>query len=167
MISELSSQPITNNNNIIYNNSLRNHEINNREVGGISVRVLDGDIDEDTHTQLMSEFTPENVNSVISEAPACDHAMISETPILISEAPACDHAMISEESLSEDSKFYLLPLLRQALVKLAKEEYHSTVLDLDEFVREFNSRTPDYKKSLGLVAVGNEARKMKIRGWRL
>ena len=149
MISELSSQPITNNNNIIYNNSLRNHEINNREVGGISVRVLDGDIDEDTHTQLMSEFTPENVNSVISEA------------------PACDHAMISEESLSEDSKFYLLPLLRQALVKLAKEEYHSTVLDLDEFVREFNSRTPDYKKSLGLVAVGNEARKMKIRGWRL
>jgi hypothetical protein len=61
---------------------------------------------------------------------------------------------------------YLLPLLRQALVKLAKEEYHSTVLDLEEFVRDFNGRTPDYKKSLGSVAVGNEARKLKMRGWR-
>jgi len=73
--------------------------------------------------------------------------------------------MISEESYSVDGTTYLLPLLRQALVKLAKEEYHLTVLDLDKFIRDFNHRTPDYKKSLGCVAVGNEARKLKMRGW--
>lgn len=84
-----------------------------------------------------------------------------------SEPLVIDYSLNSEESGSEDGKIYLLPLLRQALVKLAKEEYHLTVPDIDEFVRNFNSRTPDYKKSLGYVAVGNEARKLKMRGWRL
>jgi len=93
--------------------------------------------------------------------------MNSETPLLNSEPLVIDYSLNSEESWSEDGKIYLLPLLRQALVKLAKEEYHLTVPDIDEFVRNFNSRTPDYKKSLGYVAVGNEARKLKMRGWRL
>ena len=76
------------------------------------------------------------------------------------------HDLNSEESLSLDGNIHLLPLLRQALFKFAKEEYHSIVIDFDEFVRNFNHKTPDYKKTLGVLAVENEARKLKMRGWR-
>jgi hypothetical protein len=125
------------------------------------------DLARESHAKNKAEIYPENVNSVISEALACDHALNSETPLLNSEPLVIDYSLNSEKPQTEEGAEYLLPLLRQALVKLAKEEYHSTVLDLDEFVRNFNSRTPDYKKSVGPVAVGNEARKLKMRGWRL
>src|SRR5665811_1624082 len=76
------------------------------------------------------------------------------------------HDLNSEESLSLDGNIHLLPLLRQALFKFAKEEYHSIIIDFNEFVRNFNHKTLDYKKTLGGLAVENEARKLKMRGWR-
>jgi hypothetical protein len=167
MNSEKTSTPIQNNNDKIDNNNLRNHKIEDKGVDVNSVRVIEGELDQETHAKIKSEIYPKNMNSVNSEPAACDHACEFRDPILNSEPAACDQVVNSEESVSENSKFYLLPLLRQALVKLAKEEYHSTVPNLDEFVRNFNSRTPDYKKSLGPVAVGNEARKLKMKGWRL
>jgi hypothetical protein len=126
--------------------------------------IVEGSIDEETHAKIMNEIS---VNYVNSEPTASDHALNSETPILNSKPNDSDHILISDESESIEAKMYLLPLLRQALVKLAKEEYHSTVLDLDEFVRDFNHKTPDYKKTLGALAVENESRKLKMKGWRV
>lgn len=153
-----------NNNNNTDNNKLRNQKNNISGVAGKSMCVVEGSIDEETHAKIMNEIS---VNSVNSEPTASDHALNFETPILNSKPTDSDHILISDESESIEAKMYLLPLLRQALVKLAKEEYHSTVLDLDEFVRDFNHKTPDYKKTLGALAVENESRKLKMKGWRV
>ena len=166
MNSELSSLPIPIDNSVVYNNNLRNQESSNMGVGGISACVLEGEIDEETHAELRDGFSPENMNSENSEAPVCDHARDFSDPVLNSEAPVCDHAMNSEESLSVYGNMHILHLLRRALIKLAKTAYHSIVLDLDEFIRDFNSRTPEYKKTLGSFVVENEARKLNIVGWR-
>lgn len=108
------------------------------------------------------------------EPPNSDHAFEfrriltnSENPILNSESSDDDNTLNSEKSKAVDTKVYLIPILRKALIKLAKTEYHSTVLDLDEFTRDFNSRTPEFKGTLGSFVVDNEARKLKITGWRL
>jgi hypothetical protein len=85
---------------------------------------------------------------------------------LISESSDNVHDLNSEKTQAVGTKVYLIPLLRQALLKLAKTEYHSTVLDLDDFVRNFNSRTPEFKKTLVSFVVENEARKLKIVGWK-
>ena len=50
--SENTGQPLMIDNSIVYNNNLRNQESSNNGVGGISVCVLEGEIDEDTHAKL-------------------------------------------------------------------------------------------------------------------
>jgi len=170
LISEKSSQQLPNNNNIIYINNLRNHENDNRGVAGISVCVLGCGIDEGTHAKLMSEFTPENGISVISEAPACDHAMISENMGLTSEPTDNDNVLNSETHiLNSEPKILnsdIVSLLKRALNKFAWDEYHGTVSDIDEFARRFNSKVPEYHKVLGRDAIGYNANKLHMRGWR-
>ncbi len=85
---------------------------------------------------------------------------------MISESYDNVHDLNSEKTQAVGTKVYLIQLLRQALLKLARTEYHSTVLDLDDFVRNFNSRTPEFKKTLVSFVVENEARKLKIVGWK-
>jgi len=169
MKSELSCQPTTIDNSIIYNNKLRFQESSNNGVGGISACVLEGEIDEDTHTELWGVYYEKNAGFVKSEPAASVHVLKSDEirdPVLKSEPAASVHVLKSEESLSVDGNIHLTPLLIQALTKLAKNEYHSTVFDLDIFVRNFNSRTPEFKKTLGSFVVENEARKLKITGWK-
>ncbi len=166
MNSEKTSQSITNNNKIIDNNNLRNHKMEDKGGDDNSPCVSSSRDETKTHTKLNSGFSPENVNSVNSEPLACDHAHEFREPVLISEAPACDIVVISEETATEDNDIYLIPLLRSALVKHAKEEYHLTVPNLDEFIRSFCNKIPEYQKSLGKFAVENEARKLKMKGWR-
>jgi hypothetical protein len=78
--------------------------------------------------------------------------------------PSTDNDLVSGSEF-EENKMHLLPLLHKALVKLAKDEYHSIVPDMDEFTRAFNKRDPEYRKSLGQMAIENEARILKMRGW--
>jgi len=95
-----------------------------------------------------------------------DNTLDSGSVILDPRPTDNDNTLNSDKTQASGGNVHLIPLLRQALIKLAKNEYHSTVLDLDEFIRDFNQRTPDYKKTLGTFPVGNEARKLKIVGWR-
>jgi len=99
LISELSSQQITNNNNNIYNNKLRIQENNN--IGGVDISVCVAECrpDEETHTKLIEAFFSENMNSVNSESSASDHALNSElfsTNSMNSESSASDHVLNSE-----------------------------------------------------------------------
>ena len=172
MKSEKPSLPLLVNNNTVYNNNIRLQESSNNGVAGISVCVVDGEIDEDTRKKLIGPYSEKNANSMKSESPDSDctlqsecNPVKSETVVLKSESLDSDMTLQSEKSQAVDNKVYLIPLLRQALVKLAKTEYHSTVLDIDEFTRNFNSRTPEYKKGLGSFVVENEARKLKKLGW--
>jgi hypothetical protein len=71
---ELSCQPTTINNNIVYNNNLRFQENSNNGVGDISVRVLEDRVYEDTHAKQRAEFPPQNMKSVKSEPLASVHA---------------------------------------------------------------------------------------------
>ncbi len=57
-------------------------------------------------------------------------------------------------------------LLRRALITFAKEEYNGTVSDIDEFTRNFNKKVPEYKKALGQDAIGYNANRLHVRGWR-
>jgi hypothetical protein len=67
---------------------------------------------------------------------------------------------------SHENNSGLLALLRKALVKFARDEYKGIVPDLDEFIRMFNAKVPEYKKTLGPVAVGYNAKQLHMRGWR-
>jgi len=60
----------------------------------------------------------------------------------------------------------LIRLMRLALVKFAWDEYKGTVRDIDEFVRKFNAKVPEYCKALGRDAVGYNANQLHMRGWR-
>ncbi len=173
MKSEKPSQPLSINNDIVYNNNIRLQESSNNGVGGISVCVVVGEIDEDTRAKLIDPYSEKNANSMKSESLNSDctlqsgcNPVKSGTVVLKSESADNGNTLNSEEPQAVGNKVYLIPLLRQALVKLAKTEYHSTVLDIDEFTRNFNSRTPEYKKGLGSFVVENEARKLNIVGWR-
>src|SRR5664280_2413882 len=172
MKSEKPSQPLPINNDIVYNNNIRLQESSNNGVGGISVCAVVGEIDEDTRAKLIDPYSEKNANSMKSESLNSDctlqsgcNLVKSGTVVLKSESADNGNTLNSEEPQAVDNKVYLIPLLRQALVKLAKTEYHSTVLDIDEFTRNFNSRTPEYKKGLGSFVVENEARKLKKLGW--
>lgn len=57
-------------------------------------------------------------------------------------------------------------LMRRALIKFAREEYNGIVSDIDEFIRMFNKKVPEYKKALGQDAIGYNANKLHMRGWR-
>ncbi|MCO5381777.1 MAG: hypothetical protein NHB15_06560 [Methanosarcina barkeri] len=60
----------------------------------------------------------------------------------------------------------IISLLKRALIKFAWDEYKGTVQDIDEFIRNFNKRVPEYKKSLGPDAIRYNAEKLHKRGWR-
>jgi hypothetical protein len=86
---------------------------------------------------------------------------------LNSEAHACDHGLNSEPSeirVSHNSD--LISLLKKALIKFAFDDYKGVVSDIDDFIRRFNQRVPEYKEALGIDAVGYNAKKLHIRGWR-
>ena len=190
--SELSSQLMPTNNNNNNNNTLRNHEIKNIGAAGISACVYDADAGEKkhakTHAKIGGAFSGKNANFVNSEAHACDHADDFSDPILNSESTDSGHILNSEHGVmnseisesadndhglnSETSEIKtpadsdLIGLLKRALKKFAWDEYHGTVQDVDEFVRIFNTRVPEYCKSLGRDAVGFNATKLQMRGWR-
>lgn len=67
----------------------------------------------------------------------------------------------------ENSDSGTVGLLKRALNKFAWDEYHGTVVDIDEFARKFNSKIPEYSRSLGFDAVSLNAQKLSSRGWRL
>lgn len=125
--------------------------------------VLEGRVDEDTRAKLTEAFSEKNANSLNSEPPNSDHASEFRRILTNSEKLVLN----SEKSQVVGTKIHLIPILRKALIKLAKTEYHNTVLDLDEFTRDFNSKTPEFKGTLGSFVVENEARKLKITGWRV
>jgi hypothetical protein len=57
-------------------------------------------------------------------------------------------------------------LMRSALIKFAREEYNGIVSDIDEFIRMFNKKVPEYQKALGRDAIGYNANKLHMRGWK-
>jgi len=57
-------------------------------------------------------------------------------------------------------------LLKKALIKCALDEYKGVVPDIDEFIRMFNNKTPEYKNAFGKDAVGFNANKLHMRGWK-
>lgn len=74
---------------------------------------------------------------------------------------------IYEPNVSLEDKaniFAVVGLLKKALRKLAKEEYHSAVDDLPSFVNEFNQKRPEYEQRLGYQIVYEEAGKLKQWG---
>ena len=172
--SELSSQPTTINNNIVYNNNLRIQENGNNEVSDIYVCVTEGRVDEETHAKLRAEFSPKNMNSVDSEALASVHALEFSDPVLNSEASASDQALNSEtrkmNSEASASNHALnsatVSLLKKALIKFAWDEYKGVVPNIDEFIRMFNNKIPAYKKAFGKDVVGFNANKLHMRGWK-
>jgi len=172
--SENTGQPLTIDNSIVYNNNLRNQESSNNGVGGISLCVTAGRVDEETHAKQRAEFSPENMNSVNSEPLASDHAFEFSVPVLNSEAPAIDQVLNSEtckmnsEPLASDHALNsdTVSLLKKALIKCALDEYKGVVPDIDEFIRMFNNKTPEYKNAFGKDAVGFNANKLHMRGWK-
>lgn len=112
--SELSGQPLTNNNDIICNNNLRNQKMEDIE-------------DIAAAKNNSSSEIKDPINHVDSE---------------------------------------IVSLLKRALIKFAWDEYNGTVPDIDEFIRMFNNKIPEYKKALGMVAVGFNSNKLHMRGWR-
>jgi len=175
------SQPILIDNSLVYNNNVGIKESSNNRGGSNCEYVLGAEIDEDTHTENRGALILEkSANSLDSGSTDNDNDFgfrlipaDSGSCILDSGSTDNDNTLDSGSGLFDsekapvaDGNVHLIPLLRHALIKLAKNEYHSTVLDLDKFTRDFNQRTPEFKKTLGSFPVDNEARKLKIVGWR-
>ena len=150
--SEKSIQPITNNNNKNDNNKLRTQEMENREGGEKKNSLSLPATDNHTHISEHALKNVNSVNSVNSEPTASDQALNSE-PIKMNSEPI---------KMNSD----IVSLLKRALIKFAWDEYNGTVLDIDEFIRNFNNQVPEYKKALDVDVVGHIANKLHMRGWR-
>jgi hypothetical protein len=96
------SQPLPINNEIVYNNNIRLQESSNNGVDGISVCVVEGEIEEDTCAKLIGPYSEKNANSMKSESPDTDKTLQSGcnpvksgTVVLKSESPDADKTLQS------------------------------------------------------------------------
>ena len=154
--SEKTIQTITNNNNKNDDNKLRNHKIEDKVESEKNNNISSQEMDINTY---VSEHAPKNmnsVNSVASEPATSDQTLNSEPTKLNSETSEIRNHVNSD----------IVSLLKRALIKFAQDEYSGIVQDTDEFIRMFNKRVPEYKKALGPDAVGYNANKLHMRGWK-
>ena len=154
--SEKSIQLIPNNNNKTNNNKLRNHKMEDKEGGEKNNSLSFPAMDNNTH---VSEHTLKNVNSVnsVNSEPSANDPALNSEPIKMNSEPSEIKSYVNSDIIS---------LLKRALIKFAWDEYKGTVQDIDEFIRNFNKQVPEYKKSLGPDAIGYNANKLHMRGWK-
>ncbi len=81
---------------------------------------------------------------------------------MISECNPLDDGGVTYGSIGytqgDDKSIYeAVELLKRALIKYSKREYHSTVESVLRFVASFNEKTPEYEKRLGYERVLKEA----------
>ena len=161
--------------------NLRNHEKEDKGGSEKNTCVSSLQLDSNTHAYKHTLKTVNSVNSVNSEPPACDHALKFRDPVLNSEPPVCGNGLNSEKPVLNSEKPGLnsepsasdqalnsdiVSLLKRALIKFAWNEYNGIVPDIDEFIRRFNTKVPEYIKALGSVAVGFNANRLHMRGWK-
>lgn len=147
---------ISNNNNKICDNKLRNHKKEDKGESEKNNNLCSPETENNTYA---SEHTPKTVNSVDSvnyEPLASDQGLISEPLEMNSETSEI------KSSLNSGT----IGLMKRALVKFARDEYKGTVSDIDEFTRRFNKKVPEYKESLGRDIIDYNANKLHIRGWK-
>jgi DNA primase len=157
------NQLISNNNKNIDNNKVKNQKM--EEKGGIeNNNILFSQAIE--NKIYVSEQAPKIVNSedfLNSEPSASDHGLNSDHGKMISEPSVIDQGLDSKQRvLNSDT----VSLMKRALVKFADDEYNYTVPDIDEFIRRFNKKVPEYKEALGSDAIGFNANKLHMRGWK-
>lgn len=168
------TQPIPNNNNKTNNNNSRNHEMEDKGDGKKHIHI--SSMETKKGVCVFPEGTLKTVNSVNSVNSAShdsDHGLNSACDVVnsVNSASADDDCALNSDapkiktpvdSVNSD----IVSLLKRSLTKFAWDEYKGFVPDLDEFVRMFNAKVPDYKRSLGKDAIGYNAAQLHMRGWR-
>lgn len=161
--SEKPIQPVTNNNNKTNNNNLRNQKKVDKEEEGENNNTFSEEMENDTY---VFDTTSKPMNSddfLNSEPPACVKPLNSDRAVLNSEPTDSGQFLNSDQGVLNSD---IVSLLKRALIKFAWDEYKGIVPDIGEFIRMFNKKVPEYKKALGQDAIGYNANRLHMRGWR-
>jgi len=160
------------NDNSIDNNNNNNNKLTNiGEMGGSNCSYADSDnsakIEKShTHNSYDNYVRANCEDSSILWQPTTNHNVRDNVSALAYESTVNESNGESNVRDSNDNILAVVDMLKMALRKFAKEEYHSIVDDLPEFVQKFNEKTPSYLARLGYQRIYDEAGRLKYRGWR-